>query len=330
MEKIVNPNQTLNKRTNAALFDAACFAFLFFIINLLLSLIVTRGIPTYVDSFNVTSEHIESCGLCKIDTENNNYLQYDQEDLVLEENGNLVFVNALSYYYLNYLSNTNIKPDCVGSKEVIVHDIKWFNENILEIGKSDIFKTKSDNVDSVTTELGVFNESYVNTNGQESVHTFIMDKYNEAVENFNNLSFMQDANRIMNTFNYMVLLISTLSALAIVYVLVPVISKMKQTFGKRIFKIVVVRDEDLVTNKIILLRVAFAALVCALISFVNNMFAEIIIVIFALLVSTGFMIFTKSNSALHDFLARTRVISLDKYIEMKTPKEEQDGNQSSN
>ena len=44
----------------------------------------------------------------------------------------------------------------------------------------------------------------------------------------------------------------------------------------------------------------------------------------AVMISSGIMIFTKKNYAVHDFVAGTRVITLDKYIELVKEKENAD------
>ena len=187
-----NPNYQINQRLKASIFDAACMLLSFFIINLLASYLVTSVSPSYVNAYDTTMKNIEYCNLCKID-EKDGYLQYETNELVKTENDNFVFCNVLGYYYLNYLSNTNIKEGCKGSEEIINHDIKWFNETILEIGSKDVFKTKSDSSDSISTEIGIFNDAYLNSHSQDEVYSFVKEKYDEAVKHFYDLSFMKEA-----------------------------------------------------------------------------------------------------------------------------------------
>ena len=323
MDKTTNPNYQINQRLKASIFDAACLAILFFLINLLSSFLVTKVNSSYIDAYNTTTTNIEYSNLCKID-EKNGYLQYETSELVKTENENLVFCNVLSYYYLNYLSNTNIKEGSKGSEEIINHDIKWFNETILEIGTKDMFKCKSDASDSISTEIGVFNDSYLTSHSQNEVHEFVGKKYEDAVKDFYALSFMKSAGTTMEIFNGLVMFLSAFIPLVVFYVIVPMFMQYKQTIGKRIFKILIIRNDKPVSNWIILLRAIPAILVTVLMGVVNIASWQIGIPVGAVMISSGIMIFTKKNYAVHDFVAGTRVITLDKYIELVKEKENAD------
>ena len=98
-------------------------------------------------------------------------------------------------------------------------------------------------------------------------------------------------------------------------------SQYKQTIGKRIFKVVIVRDDKIISNWILLLRAVPALLVSILIGIVNLSSWQIGIPVGAVLISSGIMIFSKKNRAVHDFVAGTRVITLDKYLELEKEKE---------
>ena len=78
----------------------------------------------------------------------------------------------------------------------------------------------------------------------------------------------------------------------------------------------VVKNEKIASIPVMLLRNLPAILVCALIGIINEAYFEIGLVIFAILVSSGFMIFTKKNLAVHDFVAGTSVITIEKYQEI--------------
>lgn len=320
MDKTANPNYQINQRLKASIFDAACLALLFFLINLLSSFLVTKVNSSYIDAYDKTTTHIEYSNLCKID-EKNGYLQYETSELVTTENENLVFCNVLSYYYLNYLSNTNIKEGSKGSEKIINHDIKWFNETILEIGTKDMFKCKSDASDSISTEIGVFNDSYLTSHSQNEVHEFVGKKYEDAVKDFYALPFMKSAGATMEIFNGLVMFLSAFIPLVVFYVIVPMFMQYKQTIGKRIFKILIIRNDKPVSNWIILLRAVPAILVTVLMGVVNIASWQIGIPVGAVMISSGIMIFTKKNYAVHDFVAGTRVITLDKYIELEKEKE---------
>ena len=329
MDKKANPNYQINQRIKASIFDAACLGALFFLINLLSSFLVTRVNASYVNAYETTTKNIEYSNLCKID-ENKGYLQYESSELIKTENDNLVFCNVLSYYYLNYLSNTNIKEGSKGSEEIINHDIKWFNETILEIGTNDVFKVKSDSSDSISTEIGIFNNAYLNSHSQDDVEEFVFKKYGEAVNDFYSLSFMKDANKVMQFYNGLVLSLSSIIPLIIFYILIPLFNKYKQTIGKKIFKVLPVRDDEVISVWILLLRAVPAILVCILIGFMTDSSWQIGIPTGALLISSGIMVFTKKNYAVHDFVAGTHVITEDKYLELKEQKENADKQNNQN
>ena len=329
MDKRANPNYQINQRLKASIFDAACLALLFFLINLLSSFLVTKVNSSYIDAYNTTTTNIEYSNLCKID-EKNGYLQYETSELIKTENENLVFCNVLSYYYLNYLSNTNIKEGSKGSEEIINHDIKWFNETILEIGSKDIFKCKSDVSDSISTEIGVFNDAYLTSHSQDDVHDFVGKKYEEAINDFYGLSFMKSASKTMEIFNGLVMGLSCLIPLIVFYIVIPMFMQYKQTIGKRIFKLIVLRNDKPISNLVLLLRAVPAVLVCILIGIVNIASWQIGIPVGAVLVSSGIMIFTKKNYAVHDFVAGTRVITLDKYLDLEKEKENADKQNNQN
>ena len=329
MDIRANPNYQINQRIKASIFDAACLALLFFLINLLSSFLVTNLSPSYVSAYETTTTHIEYSNLCKID-EKNGYLQYETNELIKTENENLVFCNVLSYYYLNYLSNTNIKEGSKGSEEIINHDIKWFNETILEIGTKDMFKCKSDASNSISTEIGVFNDAYLNSHAQDEVYEFVEKKYDEAIKDFYALPFMKSASDTMSFLNGLVMMISVIVPLVVFYIVIPMFSKYKQTIGKRIFKVVIIRNNELISNWILLLRAVPAILVGVLMGIVNVTSWQIGIPVGALLISSGIMIFTKKNYAVHDFMAGTLVVTLDKYLDLQKEKENADKQNNQN
>ena len=329
MDIRANPNYQINQRIKASIFDAACLALLFFLINLLSSFLVTNLSPSYVNAYEKTTTNIEYSNLCKID-EKNGYLQYETSELIKIENDNMVFCNVLSYYYLNYLSNTNIKEGYKGSEKIINHDIKWFNETILEIGTKYIFKCKSDASDSISSEIGVFNDAYLNSHAQDEVHEFVGVKYNEAVMDFYALPFMKSASDTMSLLNGLVVSLSVIIPLIVFYIIIPIFSKYKQTIGKRIFKVVIIRNNELISNWILLFRAVPAILVGVLMGIVNTFSWQIGIPVGAVLISSGIMIFTKKNYAVHDFMAGTLVVTLDKYLDLQKEKENADKQNNQN
>lgn len=315
VENQLNPNHQLYQRIKAALFDAACFIILAFILNGLLSFIVTRNGSKYNSAFNEVSEHIEYSGLAKSD--DTGYATYESSELSVRVGEQSRFIDVLSYYYLNYLPGINLKEGTEGSKEKVSHDVEWFNKNILEIGEKQFFKVKSDKSDSISTEIGVVNESFFVSGGLVEYETFVESKYNSAVTEFYNLDFIKEDNRVMRVYDGVIIISSSIVSLLIFYFAVPAFYKSRQTFGKRIFKCLVVKNEELVSLIVLLLRLVPSILVCGFIGLVNETYWQFALPILAILVSSGLMLFTKKRRALHDFVAGTDVISLQEYLELK-------------
>lgn len=315
MENNGNPNYHLNRRLKASFFDAGCFALIALILNFVCSAILTHTGSKYNEYYETITAHIEYSNLCKVD-KNSGYLSYTTEELKSAENDTIKFVSILSYYYLNYLSNSNITDGHEGSKNIQNYTIKWFNEEILETGKKDFFIAK-DGSSNLENEIAIVNKDFFLQNGTTQFENFLELKYQEAVEHFYNLSFIKAANDYMNFYNSLVMLLSFGISLIIVYLFIPYIKNTSQTLGKRIFKILVIKDDEIAGRFTMLLRILPAFLVVIFVSFIGEIYWQIGVPILFLLISSGLMIFTKSNKSVHDYVANTKTITVEKFMEIK-------------
>lgn len=162
------------------------------------------------------------------------------------------------------------------------------------------------------TELFYFDET---SNSIKILNDISLEKQKEFYEkavsySINNVLVHDDivslasTNIIMNSVYSFV--ISFLIIMSIFFLLVPMLNKKRSTFGKFIFKIGVVNTKDykFISKKDMLIR--FAVL-----------FIEIVLSFFTfggiMLISFAFTIFSKNDSALHDFAAKSILVDLRYY-----------------
>ena len=111
------------------------------------------------------------------------------------------------------------------------------------------------------------------------------------------------------------MLISTLPSLAIFYIILPLISPFGQTIGKRILSLGVVSEKGYLVKKWnLLLRVIPLLGTTICICLVSSLYWQLLIPIFMLLISMGFLVFNPRRRALHDLMAATTVIKLEKNV----------------
>lgn len=96
-------------------------------------------------------------------------------------------------------------------------------------------------------------------------------------------------------------------SLLIFYLIIPIISKKRQTLGKMVMRLTVVDVKTNKTAKIYQMCIRFAAL--AIIEFFLSLLLSNFLYL-PLLVSIILMIVTKNNSAIHDYVASTMVIEV--------------------
>ena len=95
------------------------------------------------------------------------YIKYENGDIdsLPGDADPQVFVDSMEYFYLHYLSGTNLKEGLEPSKEIKNYTMEWFNKNILLVG-DETYKCyeyqKTDGVDDpnkIATRIeGVSNE----------------------------------------------------------------------------------------------------------------------------------------------------------------------------
>ena len=162
------------------------------------------------------------------------------------------------------------------------------------------------------TEIFYFDEI---SNSIKTLNNVSLEKQREFYEDavaysintvlvYDDIVSFASTNIIMNSIYSFV--ISFLIIMSIFFLLVPLLNKKRATFGKFIFKIGVVNTKDykFISKKDMLIR--FAVL-----------FIEIVLSFFTfggiVLISFAFTIFSKNDSALHDFAAKTTLVDLRYY-----------------
>lgn len=162
------------------------------------------------------------------------------------------------------------------------------------------------------TEIFYFDEI---SNSIKTLNNVSLEKQREFYEDavaysintvlvYDDIVSVSSTNIIMNSIYSFV--ISFLIIMSIFFLLVPLLNKKRATFGKFIFKIGVVNTKDykFISKKDMLIR--FAVL-----------FIEIVLSFFTfggiVLISFAFTIFSKNDSALHDFAAKTTLVDLRYY-----------------
>lgn len=106
--------------------------------------------------------------------------------------------------------------------------------------------------------------------------------------------------------------IVSISIVAIIFLLViPLCTKYRQTLGKKFMRLTVVRNEEIISRPMTLLRFTILFLV----ELLGSIFAYGI----PLIISLTIACFSKNKSSLHDLLLKTKVVSIDA---LPSPKEE--------
>lgn len=250
---------------------------------------------------------------------------------------NSVLINPLFSDLLNTDYYTNQYQERLVESNLYVK----INESVVSIDSTynEQSQTLQEYVDYLDNQLNMFysngefecsNISMYEQLKLNETEIFYFDEISNSIKTLNNVSlekqreFYEDAvaysintvlvyddivsfastNIIMNSIYSFV--ISFLIIMSIFFLLVPLLNKKRATFGKFIFKIGVVNTKDykFISKKDMLIR--FAVL-----------FIEIVLSFFTfggiVLISFAFTIFSKNDSALHDFAAKTTLVDLRYY-----------------
>ena len=333
-------------RLSAALLDFVIFLIGAIVLLVTGSFIVTRDGGVIGKENTLQINHIVSSKLAKFDSDRG-YLKYEADDYYQTDNGeDFLMIKSLEYFYLSYMTNTNIEDDMTYSLDVDnekywpkengvavnpkeYYTVNYFNEHILQISldsgtsSNGYFTLKKDSeghfikdkVGTISPEMYDIKEeagAYQVTIKNGGVTDYLKTIYESATKVFFNQSFIKESTRRITMINSIVMLVATIPSMIVFYIVVPMCSKLGKTLGKRFLGISLINDRGYAIKKWqLLLRVIplFATLV--FISLVNNLFLQIILSLIILLVSVTLLFFTYYKQSLHDFIARTITIKDD-------------------
>lgn len=252
------------------------------------------------------------------------------------------YESAISYYYLNYLTDTNLiegKPAAPNAhKEISLDDgtkvepskyytVAWFNLNVLGINENDPDReTSSLYFTYQRNELGEYDKTKIGTpktkrfnpeQGQiveltkEDIIIKYQTIYQVAYRHLENQDFYLEVANKYYMGNAISCAISLIIAGLISYVILPLIFKNGQTLGKKILKLGLANfDGYKFKNRQLAMRfMPYAVVSIALpLPFWNSSLTLFLIVLIVVLVSFALMMASPKRASLHDFCARTIVI----------------------
>lgn len=277
-------NAGLVKRTFAALLDVFIFLAVFFMLQGMVVFPIARSIAKDYDSNSATYiRYYKESTLAILDEKTNQLMPIDEKDYVINS----------EHYYNVYCS----------SEYEGVHACSVFGKSFREVMEEDEnFK------------------EYISFDENDNLIYIIPDEYKESEENskifINNINvriydkalrdlqkselFFEPYQYVTKVQNYSMFASIALSAL-IVYLLPALITKNGKTIGKMVFKLAITNSEGFAVKKsqIIVRFLAFAVI---------NIFLGRATYMFTTMISFMVMIFSKRNSALHDYCAVTKVV----------------------
>lgn len=331
-------------RFAAAAVDLAFYILLSFLILTIVGFFTSREGTPYDNASSLITEQIKSSKLAKSE-EKSGYVLYSSEEFrTLDEEDRPLIIDRISYFYCSYLTGENIDAELSASldkDEKIARDgisylpkeyytVTYFNEIILglpkegEINESRYFVYKEEGGVKDYSKIGIVNPDYIETvstdNGDvrrlkndSGLLKFINAFYEESVNVFFNQKTIKSSQETMNGYNIMIMLVSTMPTLAVFYFLLPLLSPFGQTLGKRFLSLAVVDDRGYLIKKWqILLRNIPILGVTIFVCLINNLYFQLIVPLFFLLISIGILVFNERRRCLHDLMARTIVIKMEK------------------
>ncbi|MBO4666904.1 MAG: RDD family protein, partial [Bacilli bacterium] len=345
-DKPLKPTAPVFTRIVAAAIDTLIVV----LVSVVGSFLIYRGLiqinPTLKENIDNQTTHVVSSHLAK--EVNNSYYSYGTDEYFEQtDDGGYKIIDALSYFYLNYMTNNNLNEGDVGSlefdKEIDVNGVKvlqkdyytisWFNENILNLPKegetasNDYFVYQKDGDNTDYTKVGTVNEKYISkieNNGEitykvdapNEMVTFTTNKYKGAIDALYKQQFFKVWTDKLELTSSLITLFTRLFMVGIIFILIPMLLKDGKTLGKLLFKISLTGIDDKPLKKWqILPRALFFVLLPVIMFFVTNSYINIGIIIILLVGSICAMALTKRKTALHDLIARTEVV--DDYYKKK-------------
>ena len=332
-------------RFAAAVVDLALFILSSLLVLSIVGFFMSREGTDYNKNSTILNTQIKSSKLAKFE-DNNGYVLYNNSDFLNlnEDHNRPEIIEHLSYFYLSYLTGENVDADLSASldkdekiridgidylpKEY--YNVTYFNETVLslpkpgEINHSPYFIYSKNGEENDYSKIGIIKDDYIEdvTSGDTTIKRLKNDSelikylnniYQSSVELFFKQPSIVKTQDAMNKTNIFVLLISSVPMVLIFYYLLPLLSPFGQTLGKRFLSLAVVDDQGYQVKKWQLLLRGIPILgVTIFIGLINNLYFQFLVPVFFLLVSTGLLVFNARHRCLHDFMARTIVIKIDK------------------
>ena len=350
IDKPSKPTASVFTRIVATAIDA----FIVVLLSVIGSFFIYRGVlstngtlRSYVENQNA---HVESSHLAK--STDGSYYSYSSSDYYeQDDDGNYAIIKALSYFYLNYLTNSNLEEGDVGSlnfnEEVEpgiaqkdYYTVSWFNENVLKLPKPgetsdvDYFVYQKDGENNDYSKVGTVNEEkYVATIEQDGqttkkvemskeMETFTYEAYKKAIDILYGQQFFKNWNNTLELTSSLITLGSRLFMVLIMFVLLPILLKDGKTLGKLLLKVSLMNKNDESIKKWqVPLRALFYILIPVIMFFVTNAYINIGIILVLLIASIAVMALSKKKTALHDLVAGTIVV--DDYYKKKLKEQEE-------
>ena len=269
-----------------------------------------------------------------------------------EEGNYQLYLDILSYYYLNYLTGENVEipegtkaePDYfkapnynefVSGTETLPKDyytVSWFNENILEIKTDEPTETsvayfeyaKTDGVID-KTKIGVRRSQHWSTKVNAVVEvteaetaSILYEKYKSAYfSSLMNQNFYAPYYEKITFLTAISWLIPTLLASIIAYVIIPLILKNYATIGKKFQKLGLCGIDGYKMQKYQLIFRAIPLLLTLILVFllpVPSYYICFAIGAVILMISIGLAAASPKHASLHDYCGRTIVIDAESSI----------------
>ena len=326
-------------RIASGLIDLAIYLLLSFIILTIGGLFVGHFNQDFISANALINDHITYSKLAKED-ENNGFVAYTREDYLIYEDDNPMIINQVAYFYLSYLTGENVaanfEPSLDKDEPIIIdgvsylpkdyYDITFFNTNILKMEEegATFFNYQKDegviNINKIALldeqfleEVVVDGQSVIRVVNNATLLAFLDEIYQEAIKVFYSQKALVRANKIIDNNNIILLFVSSIPSFIIIYLLMPLLSPFGKSIGKYLFSLAVVdRFGYQVQKWRLLLRSVPVLAVTIYVCLVPSLYYQLSVTILLLLISLGVLVFTPNRKALHDLMAGTTVIKMER------------------
>ena len=272
-------NANLLKRTGAAVLDL----FLWLMSSLLL-LSYLFG-PLYDAQYGTSQlsrefvAYQEASYLYSTDEETNQLVNLDLDE-----------VPSALYSYYSMFKDGKVY---LASEQAFEFSVGWYNDNVLKVTTSDSLFTL---VNGDANVLAIVKPGVEEIDLEE----FYTEAYRQALIDFNTFPPFSSLVNLINGYFLEIIGYSALVSFILFYLIVPLIAKQGQTFGKRASQLMVVNDKGYFMRW---WQLPVRSLVLAV-----TLFTALYTIFGSLLLSYTLMVFTKFYRSANDFIALTRVV----------------------